>query len=833
MNPAADDITAALQREASWLSSLAYRLIRDPGLADDVVQQTWTAAIQNPPPDGLRRGWLATVMRNFARSAARQDVRRREREQRVAAMETVASTDEIADRMAIRGEVIAAVLELDEPYRSTVLLRYYEDLPPREIARRQEVPVETVKTRIKRAHYRIRTRLDHCHGGDRQAWVIALIPVAKEAKAAGAVSLGVLMMSGSAKLILTSSVVILTATAAWLWRPGGLDVEPSPGTPIVTERPAAPATDPESSGDREQSSRSAAAPPDLSTARDQSATHEPKSTSRRTVRARVIDAAGEPAAGVAVSFAPFIAPDDRVEAVSDNLGHVELEAAAGIGHLVSADPRFATVYNGSVGEGPNPTIPVVVVAPIIDVAGLVVDESGRPVPNAQVSLIPRPSFDTRFAMILDHSARRTIRAKSDGRGRFELDDLPQIDDADITITARGFEVAAVAVPATSDHAFRVVLHREDYAAGKLEGQVLDEDGRPAADALLTFGYRSTTSDAHGRFTFEIQRSLPLAQEIRAVKKGHLPATLDRPADGWAEGFVTLRLGGSGLTISGVVLDDGGEPVPLVNVRVADGEVFGLVDHQPRFVEELVAGVESGVRTKTDGSFVLQGLADREYRLVAQHPITLGRTTPKSVRAGSTGVVLTLSSAGWIERLEGVVVTREGDPVPSATVTPRRAARVITHMGATYFSHDSGAATTTDEQGRFTIEQIPPGVALVVSGDNVVTTEQTLPLTTPSDRTVTTRIEIARRRHFQVEIDASSPARHVSLLDGIGATLDLYVVRGGGSATVRSAAPLMDGRSVVLSVSEDATTLVLLSATYQEIRRIGITLRESGVTILRP
>jgi hypothetical protein len=72
--------------------------------------------------------------------------------------------------------VVKAVLELDEPYRSTVLLRYYEDLPPRDIAKAMKIPVETVRTRLKRSLALLRAGLDAEHRG--RSWCLALAPVA-------------------------------------------------------------------------------------------------------------------------------------------------------------------------------------------------------------------------------------------------------------------------------------------------------------------------------------------------------------------------------------------------------------------------------------------------------------------------------------------------------------------------------------------------------------------------------------------------------------------------------------------------------------------------------
>src|SRR5262249_40197952 len=76
---------------------------------------------------------------------------------------------------------------LDEPYRTALLLRFFDDLPPREVARRTGVPVETARARIRRGIEQLRGRLDAAHGGDGRAWKLALVPlIAPEAAAAAA-----------------------------------------------------------------------------------------------------------------------------------------------------------------------------------------------------------------------------------------------------------------------------------------------------------------------------------------------------------------------------------------------------------------------------------------------------------------------------------------------------------------------------------------------------------------------------------------------------------------------------------------------------------------------
>ena len=69
-----------------------------------------------------------------------------------------------------------AVRSLDEPYRSTIALRYFEGLTPKRISAVRGVPVKTVDTRLSRAHAALREKLDH-ECGERRAWVLAVAPL--------------------------------------------------------------------------------------------------------------------------------------------------------------------------------------------------------------------------------------------------------------------------------------------------------------------------------------------------------------------------------------------------------------------------------------------------------------------------------------------------------------------------------------------------------------------------------------------------------------------------------------------------------------------------------
>ena len=194
-----------LARHADSLRTLARRLLADDDAAEDVLQETWLVALRRPPrctaETAALRGWLATVVRSLAFKRLRGEARRSQRE-RTAARDSLrrepsgegpAEALGAAERARVLREVTDAVLALEEPYRDTLLLRYFEDLPPREIARRQGVPVTTVKSRLTRAVQRLRSSLRRTsseRGDARDAWRDALavllgLPLAPPAPSPG------------------------------------------------------------------------------------------------------------------------------------------------------------------------------------------------------------------------------------------------------------------------------------------------------------------------------------------------------------------------------------------------------------------------------------------------------------------------------------------------------------------------------------------------------------------------------------------------------------------------------------------------------------------------
>ncbi len=207
----------ALLSHAAWLRRLARQLAEQSADADDLLQDTWTAAWRRPPDAGRpARPWLAEVLRNFARMSRRTAERRRGREldADAAAVEPIPGPDERLARVELQQRLAELILELEEPYRSTVLLRYYEDRTASEIAEHEGIAAATVRWRLKQGLTRLRARLDQRYGGDRRAWLLAVPAAGPRAAWLGK---GVLMMKMKTKLAAGLAILLLLAVGAGLW----------------------------------------------------------------------------------------------------------------------------------------------------------------------------------------------------------------------------------------------------------------------------------------------------------------------------------------------------------------------------------------------------------------------------------------------------------------------------------------------------------------------------------------------------------------------------------------------------------------------------------------
>ncbi|MEZ5966186.1 MAG: sigma factor-like helix-turn-helix DNA-binding protein [Planctomycetota bacterium] len=163
-----------LLRETSWLHQLVAGLARDGHDVDDVVQEVRILALTRAPTQTRSmRAWLTAVARHVTARRGRR-ARLGERCERLAARpEALPATSDVVARVEAHHRVVEAVLSLDEPYRSTVLLRFFEGHGPTAIARAAGCPVATVRTRLARGLHTLRGRLETALG-PRGGWASSL-----------------------------------------------------------------------------------------------------------------------------------------------------------------------------------------------------------------------------------------------------------------------------------------------------------------------------------------------------------------------------------------------------------------------------------------------------------------------------------------------------------------------------------------------------------------------------------------------------------------------------------------------------------------------------------
>ncbi len=157
-----------------WMADVyrfAYSLTRNDSDAEDLVQETYLRAFRSwhtfQPGSDARR-WLFTICRNaFLRSRERT---RREIEVEDGDTEALATvrrhgelltdgTDRVLARIDLRPALTSALQELQEPFRSAVILVDVEDQSYDAAAEILGVPIGTVRSRLFRGRRQLQERL--------------------------------------------------------------------------------------------------------------------------------------------------------------------------------------------------------------------------------------------------------------------------------------------------------------------------------------------------------------------------------------------------------------------------------------------------------------------------------------------------------------------------------------------------------------------------------------------------------------------------------------------------------------------------------------------------
>lgn len=145
---------------------LIKRVLRDPALAEEVAQEVflevWRLAPRFDPDRGSARAWVMTMAHRRAVDRVRSEQSAQLRNQRVQDALLQAPADSVGDAVEarlLRQEVRNALEGLTDLQRESIQLAYYGGLTYVEVAEQLNLPLATVKTRMRDGLLRLRRNL--------------------------------------------------------------------------------------------------------------------------------------------------------------------------------------------------------------------------------------------------------------------------------------------------------------------------------------------------------------------------------------------------------------------------------------------------------------------------------------------------------------------------------------------------------------------------------------------------------------------------------------------------------------------------------------------------
>ncbi|MEW6745137.1 MAG: sigma-70 family RNA polymerase sigma factor [Planctomycetota bacterium] len=722
--------TISLLSHAGFVRGLARALLDDrQDVAEDVSQEVLLTALERRPyPWRDPRAWLAQVTRNKVSLWRRGMERQTARERSVASEEMLSATTlEKVEQLETHRHVVEALSNLREPYRTVIMLRFFDGLPRRRIAVRLGIPPATVSSRLQRALDELRRSLDSEYGGDRCSWRRCLLPLALPTKTlipigSGAtlwpagIAAGVLSMSTQVKLLVFAIVLAaaLGGAAFLIWSPdqGDTRVQDTQARRDVNETQVPQGVVDATLGLAEGDSRLLdlnreriyPPPVDLSRAdRD------------RELFGQVVDCAGRPVPGALVQVVSY--PGRRLDPVNDSESD---EAEWGPRTVSAVDGTFVLKLTRGqqvdlhvTAEGFAPCeLPwcqageksLVVLQEGVSLEVTVKNDVGAPVPDCEVNF-----WMTDDASSVTQFSRR--EATTGPTGTVTLADLPpgsgRLRVAHPTQGMCGWpRPLEIEIPEGSHSTlhFEVTLPR----GRSVSGRVVDAESKtPIAGAHVGTNWllhQSLITGPDGSFTLR-GWNRTTGSQLHVLAQGYARQARRVPPQGEVI-FELVR----GDRVSGRVLS--ATHMPVYRARVT-AFAFQLEDEE--YAREL-----QSARSDEQGKFSLVDLRrDLAHTLVIEasgHARLHLDFDPHPEAAGQVDlgdIVLPVA-----RRLEGRVFTTPGIPVPDVLVIldghnldrgrlrPDSKDYAVMKTNPSYFSH---ATRRTDDLGRFRFSDLAPGV----------------------------------------------------------------------------------------------------------------------------
>jgi RNA polymerase sigma factor (sigma-70 family) len=810
----------------AWVRAVARALVADENDADDVEQQTWLLALRSPPRHGASlRGWLGVAARNVARQLGRGRSRRARHEGDLAPHRDAPPTADLVAEAELQQRIGRAVLDLDEPFREAVLLRYFEGLPPAAVADRLGVPVETVRSRLRRAHERLRGRLDEDAGG-RAAWAAVLWGrTSRSHESLGvrefvrSVPVGGAAMTAAQKLAAAAVLVALATAGTWVaLRPAGREAAPD-------ETAAAPATTSDADASRPRTRRAGAATEEADPAAATAALPgddlpPPVDLDRADrdldLHGTVVDAAGRGVHGARIAAVTYPwraasvlnhAAHDLEDATAatrsarDGTFALRLARGRSVALRVAAD-GFATLEMSSVLAGERVRVTL---RPGVRLVVALTDAEGAPLDGAAVRVFASGNAEQGIDL--------EVRGTSGADGICAFDGLPPGLKVFVAPThAKGYgSWTAVALPENGDIRTEIRLK----PGRTLTGRVIDASTRaPIAGARIGMNWTmemAVATAADGTYALPGWTGHGV-QEVRVRAEGYAS---DEKVVGAAE-QVDFALQ-PGYAAHGRIVGADGQPV--------DGALVTLIASQ--FVQNDQRTSDGYATTAADGRFRITSLTvDMHHALVvvASGHGRIRRETPY-VRS-ATDVDLGDVVLPAPRRVEGVVVGDDGAPLTRLAVTLSG----WKERQETALSYGASVGCATDDVGRFRFADVAPGsYQIVVRPPGAPELQAQVHV---ADRDVLdvriARSEMRTVRFTVTDADAKPlGGALVSLMDSSNRS-----VRAETSAEGRAEVTLPPGTTYRWSVYAPGPTREFLQPPWEELRDdqtdVAVVLQEAGV-----
>ncbi len=147
------------QRYSRILYSMAYRMVSDHQVAEDLIQEAflsvWRRAISYSPQSGAVRSWLISIVHHrtidYLRSVRRRSVMKEATWEEVEQDDRAAVPDvwDEAWRSIQSSQVRAALMDIPTEQRMVIELAYFQGWTHTEIAEGCQIPLGTVKARLR------------------------------------------------------------------------------------------------------------------------------------------------------------------------------------------------------------------------------------------------------------------------------------------------------------------------------------------------------------------------------------------------------------------------------------------------------------------------------------------------------------------------------------------------------------------------------------------------------------------------------------------------------------------------------------------------------------